>query len=179
MEQESKLMLSRIFFKKLEKYSFDEITISEIAGYASLSRSTFYRYFKNKMSIVEYFIQYLLDDYLVMVSNKSIADFKSLLVVYFEFWNVNKKYLMILKKHHLLDYALNVERKYFLKKLPTMNLPWHNNAKDELFTDLMVIGGVWNVAVYWLENNDELDAIYLSEEIVRSLSLYKRYLMSE
>lgn len=171
-------MISRMFFEKLDKYSFDEITISEIAGYASLSRSTFYRYFKNKKAVVEYFIQYLLNEYLLMVNKKSVTDFKSLLIVYFEFWNRNKKYLMILKKHNLLDYALNVESQHFLKRLPVMNLPWHNNAKDELFTDLMVIGGVWNVAVYWLENNDELDSVYLAEEIVRSLSLYKRYLVN-
>ncbi|WP_057490005.1 TetR/AcrR family transcriptional regulator [Streptococcus orisasini] len=174
MEKESKLMLAKIFFEKLEKNSFDEITISEIASYADLSRSTFYRYFKNKKSIVEFFIQYLLDDYLLIVSDNSITDFISLLIVYFEFWNTNKRYLMLLKKHNLLDFALNVERKYFLNILPTMDLPWHNNgAEDELFADLMVMGGVWNVALYWLENDTKLNPTYIAKEIVRSLSLYK------
>lgn len=53
----SKKVIADTFFKKLEKDNFNAITISEIVGEANLSRSTFYRYFKNKYSIVQFFIE--------------------------------------------------------------------------------------------------------------------------
>ncbi len=57
-----------------------------------------------------------------------------------------------------------------------MKLPWHKNgAKAELFVDLMVIGGVWNVAAYWMDRHNEFDSTYIANEIVESLSMYKKY----
>ncbi|MGT2929506.1 TetR/AcrR family transcriptional regulator [Streptococcus dentasini] len=173
----SKKAIANIFFKKLENNNFNEITISEIVCEADLSRSTFYRYFKDKYSIVEFFIEDLLDTYLLTIDEKKIKDFSSLLTIYFEIWKKNKNNLKLLKKHNLLGFALDIERKKFLKVLPHSDLSWHNGSnKDELFIDLMIIGGVWNTSLYWLENNFRLEPIYLSQKIVSSLSSYKIFI---
>ena len=173
----SKKVIADTFFKKLEKDNFNAITISEIVGEANLSRSTFYRYFKNKYSIVQFFIEDLLDAYLLAVDEREIEDFTSLLVIYFEFWKKNKYYLELFKRHNLLDFALDIERKKFLKVLPYSDLPWHHNSSEnELFADLIVIGGVWNISLYWLEKDFQLEPADLAEEIVKSLSSYKIFI---
>ncbi|MCY7118324.1 TetR/AcrR family transcriptional regulator [Streptococcus mutans] len=173
----SKKVIADTFFKKLEKDNFNAITISEIVGEANLSRSTFYRYFKNKYSIVQFFIEDLLDAYLLAVDEREIEDFTSLLVIYFEFWKKNKYYLELFKRHNLLVFALDIERKKFLKVLPYSDLPWHHNSSEnELFADLIVIGGVWNISLYWLENDFQLEPVDLAEEIVKSLSSYKIFI---
>ena len=85
----SKKIISDIFISKLEVNNFKEVTISEIVAEANLSRSTFYRYFRNKYSVIEFFIDDILDNYLLVVSKKSVVNFTDILVIYFEFWEEN------------------------------------------------------------------------------------------
>ena len=50
----SKKTISEAFFKLVQKYDFDKITISQIAAEAGISRATFYRHFNSLESIVAY-----------------------------------------------------------------------------------------------------------------------------
>lgn len=58
----SKNSISEAFFKLLQKYEFDKITISQIAAEAGISRATFYRHFDSLESIVEYTSDYFIQD---------------------------------------------------------------------------------------------------------------------
>ena len=173
----SKKIISDIFISKLEVNNFKEVTISEIVAEANLSRSTFYRYFKNKYSVIEFFIDDILDNYLLVVSKKSVVNFTDILVIYFEFWEENMHYLSLLKKHNLLSLMLEIERKKFLKILPQSKFPWHNNSDEiELFLNLILIGGLWNVSLYLLDTNERIEPSQLALKIIETLSWNKSFI---
>jgi putative transcriptional regulator len=173
----SKKIISDIFISKLEVNNFKEVTISEIVAEANLSRSTFYRYFRNKYSVIEFFIDDILDNYLLVVSKKSVVNFTDILVIYFEFWEENMHYLSLLKKHNLLSLMLEIERKKFLKILPQSKFPWHNNSDEiELFLNLILIGGLWNVSLYLLDTNKRIEPSQLALKIIETLSWNKSFI---
>ena len=176
----SKLQIAKTLFQRLEKDNFHVLTVSEITAYAEVSRSTFYRHFRNKYAVVEFFMETLLDDYLAEVERQGVKDFESLLVLYFNFWTERKGYIDLLKRQHLLDLAFDVQRKKLLRLLPDSSLPWHGMAEvDETFTDLLVIGGIWTILLYWFENGLNLTDTELAHKILQELNFYKNFINKE
>ncbi len=68
----SKKTISEAFFKLVQKYDFDKITISQIADEAGISRATFYRHFDSLESIVEY-----TSDYFIQAGLSRLSELKS------------------------------------------------------------------------------------------------------
>ncbi|WP_410541544.1 TetR/AcrR family transcriptional regulator (plasmid) [Streptococcus salivarius] len=170
-------LISDIFIAKLKTDNFKEVTISEIVADANLSRSTFYRYFKNKHSVIEFFIEELLNDYLSTVAKKEITNFSDILIVYFEFLKENINHLELLKKHNFLSLMLEIERKKFLEILPQSNFPWHHNSdENELVLNLILIGGLWNISLYLLDTNQKIKPSQLASIIIESLSGNKKFI---
>jgi len=58
----SKKTISEAFFRLVQRYDFDKITISQIAAEAGISRATFYRHFDSLESIIEYTSDYFIQD---------------------------------------------------------------------------------------------------------------------
>ena len=163
-------LISDIFIAKLKTDNFKEVTISEIVADANLSRSTFYRYFKNKHSVIEFFIEELLNDYLSTVAKKEITNFSDILIVYFEFLKENIN-------HNFLSLMLEIERKKFLEILPQSNFPWHHNSdENELVLNLILIGGLWNISLYLLDTNQKIKPSQLASIIIESLSGNKKFI---
>ncbi|MBQ4545808.1 MAG: TetR/AcrR family transcriptional regulator C-terminal domain-containing protein [Oscillospiraceae bacterium] len=54
METETKLKIAKSFEKLLKEKNFDSITVKEIIESSGVSKSTFYRHFKDKYAIIEY-----------------------------------------------------------------------------------------------------------------------------
>ncbi|WP_369670996.1 TetR/AcrR family transcriptional regulator, partial [Enterococcus faecium] len=50
----SKQAIVTALFNKLASYPFNELTISEIAAEANVSRKTFYQHFPSKFAIIQY-----------------------------------------------------------------------------------------------------------------------------
>lgn len=86
-------------------------------------------------------------------------------------------YLSLLKKHNLLSLMLEIERKKFLKILPQSKFPWHNNSDEiELFLNLILIGGLWNVSLYLLDTNKRIEPSQLALKIIETLSWNKSFI---
>ena len=150
---ENKEKIAEAFFKLLGKFSFEEITISEITGLAQVSRNTYYRHFRNKLSILEFLSDELIEDYFFEVEQLRKKDLEHVLALYFSFWLRHKSFVRILEKQRLQGLLLDRLRQKlpdFMKRSP---LPWHekNGGKRELIHQLM-IGGAWNIFTYHLEN---------------------------
>ena len=174
---QSKLLIAEGLFRLLEKDAFEELTISEICAEAQVSRNTFYRHFHGKKMIVEFFIKNLLQDYFTKVKKAAIKDFPTLLTFYFRFWREQSYYVNLLKKQHLLGLVFDIERTYFSNMLPTSQLPWHNQVDcSEKFVDLLVIGGMWNILLYWFDCDLNPSADVLAQRVLEELHFYSRFM---
>lgn len=169
----SKVRIAEALFEKLAVYELDEISVSEVVAKAGVSRNTYYRHFSTKRSVLTFYIEELLREYLQGVEERGISDVEGILNYYFSFWGDRKEYVVLLRRHQLLDLALDVQRKKFLEALPRSDLPWHGVAGvDETLVDLLFVGGMWNILLHWLDRGMDPKASEVVRTFLEELSVY-------
>ena len=169
----SKVRIAEALFEKLAVYELDEISVSEVVARAGVSRNTYYRHFSTKRSVLTFYIEELLREYLQGVEERGISDVEGILNYYFSFWGDRKEYVILLRRRQLLDLALDVQRKKFLEALPRSDLPWHGVAGvDETLVDLLFVGGMWNILLHWLDRGMDPKASEFVRTFLEELSVY-------
>ena len=169
----SKVRIAEALFEKLAVYELDEISVSEVVAKAGVSRNTYYRHFSTKRSVLTFYIEELLREYLQGVEERGISDVEGILNYYFSFWGDRKEYVVLLRRRQLLDLALDVQRKKFLEALPRSDLPWHGVAGvDETLVDLLSVGGMWNILLHWLDRGMDPKASEVVRTFLEELSVY-------
>ena len=169
----SKVRIAEALFEKLAVYELDEISVSEVVAKAGVSRNTYYRHFSTKRSVLTFYIEELLREYLQGVEERGISDVEGILNYYFSFWGDRKEYVVLLRRRQLLDLALDVQRKKFLEALPRSDLPWHGvSGVDETLVDLLFVGGMWNILLHWIDRGMDPKASEVVRTILEELSVY-------
>ena len=169
----SKVRIAEALFEKLAVYELDEISVSEVVAKAGVSRNTYYRHFSTKRSVLTFYIEELLREYLQGVEERGISDVGGILNYYFSFWGDRKEYVILLRRRQLLDLALDVQRKKFLEALPRSDLPWHGvSGVDETLVDLLFVGGMWNILLHWLDRGMDPKASEVVRTFLEELSVY-------
>lgn len=169
----SKVRIAEALFEKLAVYELDEISVSEVVAKAGVSRNTYYRHFSTKRSVLTFYIEELLREYLQGVEERGISDVEGILNYYFSFWGDRKEYVVLLRRRQLLDLALDVQRKKFLEALPRSDLPWHGvSGVDETLVDLLFVGGMWNILLHWLDRGMDPKASEVVRTFLEELSVY-------
>lgn len=169
----SKVRIAEALFEKLAVYELDEISVSEVVAKAGVSRNTYYRHFSTKRSVLTFYIEELLREYLQGVEERGISDVEGILNYYFSFWGDRKEYVILLRRRQLLDLALDVQRKKFLEALPHSDLPWHGVfGVDETLVDLLFVGGMWNILLHWLDRGMDPKASEVVRTFLEELSVY-------
>ena len=94
----SKVRIAEALFEKLAVYELDEISVSEVVAKAGVSRNTYYRHFSTKRSVLTFYIEELLREYLQGVEGRGISDVEGILNYYFSFWGDRKEYVILLSR---------------------------------------------------------------------------------
>lgn len=138
------------FFKLLENCSIDEaetITISEITSKADVSRMAYYRNFKSKSDIIDYF---LTEELWRKLSEDLPLNFKFWSIEYgtkfFRLMKMHQKTLMVLKKHGYADAilsAFNRSNEDIIGDMPQNSI--------ERFKIYYAAGASYNAIIHWLE----------------------------
>ncbi|MCI1643816.1 MAG: TetR/AcrR family transcriptional regulator [Bifidobacterium crudilactis] len=161
---------------KLRTNSFEEITISELASSAGISRKSFYRNFHGKQAVVHAYISDLVEQYLQQAQELKIPNFRELLIHYFTFWFSHSRDLRLLQRNGLLDIALSVQSEKLAEMLPRQPLPWHQKALgDERWIDLLFIGGLWNIFRFHLAHSENATPEHLADGIITALAERAQY----
>ena len=81
MIDRTKAAILESFNKLIQKKSFDSITIKMIIDEADVSRTTFYRYFRDKYDVMNYNFQSVLEQYF---NKESVKTFEDLFYIFFK-----------------------------------------------------------------------------------------------
>lgn len=167
---ESREKIAIAFFQLLKDSSFEGITISEIVGLAQVSRNTYYRHFKNKMSILSFLLDDLIEDYFFKIEQLREKNLACVLELYFSFWLRHLSLIRILEQQKLQGVLLDRQRKKMPVLMKNSSLPWHgeNSVQKELLNQLM-IGGAWNLLLYHLEKHMPIHPGTLSKKLVKEI----------
>lgn len=152
---QSKKWLMESLIELMNKKSFQEITISEVAAHADLGRRTFYRNFSSKEDVLEAYMKALIERFIEHLSTYEMLTPDICLYEIFNLCNDNKTFLTGLHKSKMLGFLLDewnvslpILHQMMLHKIP--NFPNQNDATALAYTLAFNTGGVWNVLVKWI-----------------------------
>lgn len=165
----SKQLLSQALSSLMMEKAYQEINITELTKRADLSRRTFYRHFNTIEDVLYFFLQQISDDFKTFLSQQSPIDIKSVIYVYFSYWENKKDFLIILKENNLLFLL-------FQKLLPETSGKASSIGMDSEILDFasyFTSGGIWSMLIKWLDTDtpyspDEMSDIAI--KIIEHLS---------
>lgn len=139
----------------MNKKTFQEITISELASHADLGRRTFYRNFTSKEDVLESYLNIITKDFITYLNTQEVLTPKYCLQQIFILCKNNQSFLFGLNKSNMLSYLLEkwnlcipFIHEMMINKLP--NFPNQGNKIALEYTLAFNTGGVFNIVSKWV-----------------------------
>jgi AcrR family transcriptional regulator len=173
--KKTKSSLKNAYIDLLEHYSEDEITVSMIAQYADLNRTTFYAHYSNK----EEFLEEILYDVLEGLRGAIISPFVNQNKI-----NVNTlapttvQIFEYIERNKQIFYALYISHSDFKKRLEEL---FYQIFSKDIFIELNSTIGIGEInyeiflhyqsnatlglIFYWIQNKFEYSAAYMMDQL--------------
>lgn len=97
--EESRRMIEEALFALMEKKSYTQIRVSEIAEKADVSRRTFYRLYQEKDEVLRSYFGKLCEEYCENVPELEFYDIAQIAREYFSFWYRHREFLLLMHKN--------------------------------------------------------------------------------
>lgn len=168
---QSKKKITSALFTVMKQYDYKEITITQIAQEAKLSRKTFYRLYTCKEDILNDYFTEIFNTCLEEIKKQQINTYWSVVQLYFDFWEKRYDLILLLKKHELLPMLMDYSLKNSLAIFATVR-------SDELvheFAPLLpymlsyAVGGMHSMLITWIEHDRKISSSHLIKELKAGL----------
>lgn len=153
--EQSRKALTEALLTVMKQYDFKEITVTQIAQEAHLSRKTFYRLFTDKEEILDCYLKDIVTSFYSLVEKKQIHHYWEVVQLYFDFWLERKPLLDLLKKNNLLFLFYEISNKYSMQ---VFCLVRSQKVADQ-FTGTLpyllayAVGGMTSMLLKWAEDD--------------------------
>lgn len=163
---QSSLFQGRHPLQLMDKEQYSEITISEIAKTADLSRRTFYRIFNSKEEILQQYFLNICEEYVSCYNKEEHYTLKEIVQTYFSFWEKHMDFLILIQKNHLFYFLLD----NFNQTLPLL----HNMIRADMYSNqtettialLASSGALWNILEKWIQLENRPSPQEMSEMVL-------------
>ncbi len=163
---ESKVMITGAFIELLEKYDYNDITLTEIADNAGLTRMTLFRHFKNKEAILHYMIQNSMNTATDNLDTNSCT-LENLLRLRFEKAQ-QLPLLQILIENKIIVGVIHSYRKTEYRELIEQFIGCHTEDNPYLFH--CISGGINNIILEWITSGCKESAKEITDKIMLLLN---------
>ncbi len=163
---ESKQMILDGFMCLLNDENYDEITVSQIAQEAGVTRMTLYRHFKEKEDIIIYAFEQHLEKVLRHLDDFEIPSLKELLAYRFKVLK-ESKYTSILAKQNKLNKLSQTLGKQFFHYFDTI-IPKFDEEYDMVF----IAGGLDAMTILWIKNGMIEPPEYMASKVLKVFDLF-------
>ena len=133
------------FLQLLKKQKFEDITITDIANKAGITRVTFYRNFNSKEEIIKNHLDNITDEFIKtskILYNPN--DFKNYIIKLFTHLENNKDIGILLYKAKIFYFLEDEFNRIFFTKATN---------KVEEYHYAFISGGLYNTYYYWIKNS--------------------------
>ena len=143
--------ITEALLQLMKKKEFEKLTIEEITTKAGVNRSTYYRNFKSKEMIIEFYFDNILFNFFEKIKNENIVDFSSYLKNLLKYYYQERENLLLIYKQGLSYIFLDELNKIFF------NAEKNNKLTDkEKIYRYYHIGGIFNIFSYWFSTNMDI-----------------------
>lgn len=150
-----KSLISNALITLLYKKKIDLITITELCDKAQVSRRTFYRHFKKKNDVVDYYVTDIMKNLALELKIHSKQDKKSLIMAFFNYLKPYTQLLLVLNDNKLGDIVFTS----YIKCVTTLtfsNIPsqemCNSNSLNIQYNMAFMLGGLWSLLTFWIMN---------------------------
>lgn len=153
-KEQSRRWIAEALLQILEEKPFREITISEVAARADLSRRTFYRHFETLNDVVDYQLEILCNEFLDFCEEHMHrkGDVITVTELFFRFWAEHRSVLRVLNSSN----RAALPQGEFLAKIyhrRVLELKVEENRQIHYMYQF-VMGGLWNILLQWVAEDN-------------------------
>lgn len=169
--EQSKEKFVKALLVILEQYDFKEITITQLAQEAGLSRKTFYRLFKSKEELLNFFFEKLYEECFMEIKARQLQHYWDVVQCYFDFCEERKELFSLLKRNHLLALLFEGSYQYSFKVFAYVRSEYTAKEYSSLLPYLLAysIGGMYSMLLKWVENDMDIPSSLLIEQLKNGL----------
>ncbi len=165
--KQSKEKIAKALLVIMEQYHFKEITITQIAQEAELSRKTFYRLFSDKEEVLTYLFDNLYTECFAQMKERKVQHYWDVVQCYFDFWEAHKSLLTLLKKNNLLTFLFEGYYQYSFEIFEYVRT---KEIVDEYSSTLPYmlaysVGGMHSMLMKWVEEDMKIPSSLLIEKL--------------
>lgn len=132
----------------IQKKPYEEITISEICIKAGLDRRTFYRNFKDKNDVLQFYFSDLQKEYKFALKTMPEHTFYTLALTFFEFWTFHLDFFKTTQNNQALNAALF---QALNTVIPAIYATAGCGISNKLqFNIAFIVGGFHNSLIAWI-----------------------------
>lgn len=95
---------------KIDK--FKDITVTQIAQEACLSRKTFYSLFSDKTQVIQLYFEKLSEEFIACIQKAKASDYWGIIKCYFDFFAERKDLIYLLYDNNLIHYLFEISYKH-------------------------------------------------------------------
>lgn len=149
MTIKTKEKLSKSLYELLQRYSFNDITVSQIIDYSNVSRTTFYRYFHNKQDVLTYFFHNdIVPKCFVSKTHDSYYYLAKQTILYSQKEKIFFKNAIHDSQNTLIHLFINKYIQLMSTKLPKL-------TKTQFDILSIYLNGTMMTSIHWFLNDDE------------------------
>jgi AcrR family transcriptional regulator len=154
-------------FQLMQHKKFADISITEIAGAAHISRMAFYRNYKTKEDVLNGFIQRTYDRFIANISEHHLSQIAQLLRVYFGYFQANPHVLSAIVNVGIEGIALRKQTDYFMDffKGRIKSKPQPSRCEVTYYS-----GAVFSVLLYWSQTDYRIPVADITQWLVKKIS---------
>ncbi len=164
-EEYTRHYIVQALFKLMSNFTYEKISVTDIAEKAGVGRATFYRYFKRKEDVILYYFEHNTKEFIFgqrfypRCKEDYIKIVKTVLTVFKE----NKEHFTLIRKARLEYIYLDYLNKNFVKTFES-EYPDTNSYAPYLYA-----GMLYNVSMAWLDNDCKDDINALAEMVIGAI----------
>lgn len=165
--EQSKQKIANALLVALKQYNYKEITITQLAGEANLSRKTFYRLFTDKEDVLHYLFNNLYIECFEQIKSQNTKRYWDIVQCYFDFWEERKSLLLLFKQSNLLSVLFDGAYKYsfgIFEYIRSKNVTEHL-APQLPYLLAYSVGGMHSMLLKWAENDMTVPSHILIEQL--------------
>ena len=165
--KESKEKFACAILRVMEVYNFREITVSQLALEAGLSRKTFYRLFRDKEEVLSHIFEGLYVECFGKIKAQNIQHYWDVVQCYFDFWEGKRELLTLLGKSNLLGVLFDGAYRYSFEVFAYIRT---KDVADQFAAQLPYflaysVGGMQSMLIKWIENDMAMPSRMLIEQL--------------
>ena len=165
--EQSRMKFVKALLIIMEQYNFKEITITQIAQEAGLSRKTFYRMFADKEEVLLCLFEDLYVECLGKIKARNVQHYWDVVQCYFDFWEERKEILHLFKKSGILPMLFEGAYKYSFHIFEYIRT---KGVADEFSVQLPYllaysVGGMHSMLWKWVEDDMVIPSHVLIEQL--------------